>query len=182
MEMARQEAPTTMPPERLAALFESHSRGVLGAAYRVTGNRQDAEDALQTVFLRLSRGGNEEELSDTPGSYLRRAAVNAAIDLLRARSRASSIPLDEIGELVDRSEASPERRHRDREFRLRLRRALLVLSDRYAEIFALRYFEGLTNLEIARLLKVSQTRIAVTLHRARKRLQSELRDQIRGEA
>ena len=48
------------------------------------------------------------------------------------------------------------------------------LSPRQAEIFTLRYLEGMGNLEIARLLGASQTSIAVLLHRARHRLQREL--------
>ena len=48
------------------------------------------------------------------------------------------------------------------------------LSPRQAEIFTLRYLEGLGNLEIAKMLGASQTSIAVLLHRARHRLQKEL--------
>jgi RNA polymerase sigma factor (sigma-70 family) len=48
------------------------------------------------------------------------------------------------------------------------------LSPRSAEIFTLRYFEGVGNLEIARQMGASQTSIAVILHRARHRLQKEL--------
>jgi RNA polymerase sigma-70 factor (ECF subfamily) len=53
-------------------------------------------------------------------------------------------------------------------------RTLGRLSPRQAEIFTLRYLEGLGNLEIAKMLGSSQTSIAVILHRARHRLQKEL--------
>mgnify|MGYP003579175943 FL=1 len=56
----------------------------------------------------------------------------------------------------------------------KLREALSRLSPRQAEIFTLRYLEGLGNLEISRMLGSSQTSIAVILHRARHRLQKEL--------
>lgn len=166
----------------LAELFQNHSRQVLAAAYRVTGSRQDAEDALQTVFLRLTSRWDELRLSETPGPYLRRAAVNAAIDLLRSRAAARAIGLDDLSvELSDSREASPERQHKDREFRKRLREALLVLTDRNALVFCLRYFEDLSNKEIAAALNVTQTRVAVILHRARKRLQPELLEFVKGE-
>jgi RNA polymerase sigma factor (sigma-70 family) len=48
------------------------------------------------------------------------------------------------------------------------------LSPRQAEIFTMRYFEGLGNLEISKALGATQTSIAVILHRARHRLQKEL--------
>ena len=77
---------------------------------------------------------------------------------------------------------APERSQRDSEFRRRLRQALLQLTDRNAQVFCLRYFEEFTNKEIAATLNLSQTRVAVILHRARKRLQPELRDFVKGES
>jgi RNA polymerase sigma-70 factor (ECF subfamily) len=170
-------SPSGPPAEVLADIFQKHSRQVLAAAYRVTGSKQDAEDALQTVFLRLTTRWEKIGLSDTPGPYLRRAAVNAAIDLLRSRATAGSIGLDDLSvEPSDKQSVSPERSQRDREFRRHLRKALLNLSDRNAQIFCLRYFEEFSNKEIAATLNLSQTRVAVILHRARKRLQPELQE------
>ncbi len=177
MEMAQEQTPASNPDGALAELFQKHSRLVLSAAYRVTGSRQDAEDALQTVFLRLANRWDQVALSDTPGPYLRRAAVNAAIDLLRSRATAGAVGLDDLStEPPDRHGVSPDRWQADAEFRQRLRQALVVLTDRNAQVFCLRYLEEMTNKEIAQVLNLSQTRVAVILHRARKRLQSELLD------
>jgi RNA polymerase sigma-70 factor (ECF subfamily) len=71
-------------PSGLESVFLEHQRRVFRAAYRITGNAQDAEDVLQTVFLRLARQGDAVDVAN-PSSYLYRAAVNAALDLLRAR-------------------------------------------------------------------------------------------------
>jgi RNA polymerase sigma-70 factor (ECF subfamily) len=166
----------------IAEIFEQHHAAVLRAAYRITGNAMDAEDVLQTVFTRLLRPSANRGLRLDPtqavGSYLHRAAVNAALDLLRARRRSRSVALGEVeDELVDESRPGPERQSRSRELGRRLRAAMSLLSPRQAEIFALRYLEGLGNLEIARLLGSSQTAIAVILHRARHRLQRELGEQ-----
>ena len=183
MPMVREQTSAGPSDDALAALFQKHSRQVLAAAYRVTGSRQDAEDALQTVFLRLTNRWDEIGLSSTPGPYLRRAAVNAAIDLLRSRAAAGAIPIDDLGnEPPDKHGVSPERWQRDREFRRRLRQALTALTERNAQVFCLRYFEELTNKEIAEALGLSQTRVAVILHRARKRLQPELLDFVKGDA
>ena len=165
----------------IAAIFEQHHAAVLRAAYRITGNAMDAEDVLQTVFTRLLRpaaeGDHRLDPSLAVGSYLHRAAVNAALDLLRARRRSRSVALGEVeDELVDDSRPGPERQSRGRELGRRLRAAMSLLSPRQAEIFALRYLEGLGNREIAQQLGSSQTAIAVILHRARHRLQRELEE------
>jgi RNA polymerase sigma-70 factor (ECF subfamily) len=171
--------PGAMPA--LEAIFAQHHGAVLRAAYRITGNAMDAEDVLQTVFMRLLRrpagpGDEPLDLSRSAGSYLHRAAVNAALDLLRSRRRSRLVALDDVEQdLVDDSRPGPERSLGNRELGRRLRAALARLAPRQAEIFALRYLEGLGNLEIARLLGCSQTAIAVVLHRARHRLQRELR-------
>jgi RNA polymerase sigma-70 factor (ECF subfamily) len=170
--------PSVRPPEALEELFQKHHAAVLRAAYRVTGNAMDAEDVLQTVFSRLLRresAGGELDLSATAAGYLHRAAVNAALDLLRSRKRARAVRLGEVEDaLVDESQDDPARRSGNRELARRLRSALALLSPRQSEVFSLRYLEGLGNLEISRLLGTSQTAIAVILHRARHRLQREL--------
>jgi RNA polymerase sigma-70 factor, ECF subfamily len=162
-------------PEDLEALFREHHGAVYRAAYRITGNAMDAEDVLQTVFTRLLRREEQPDLSETAGSYLHRAAVNAALDLMRRRKRSKKVDLDEVGDrLVDDTQPGPERARGNQELKVRLREAMSHLSPRQAEIFSLRYLEGLGNLEIAKMLGSSQTAIAVLLHRARHRLQKEL--------
>jgi RNA polymerase sigma-70 factor (ECF subfamily) len=61
-----------------------------------------------------------------------------------------------------------------RELRDALRRALSKMPERNAEMFAMRFFEGYTNPEIAKLMGLSQIVVAVTLHRTRKKLQKEM--------
>jgi RNA polymerase sigma-70 factor (ECF subfamily) len=144
---------------------------VFRAAYRITGSAQDAEDVLQTVFLRLARRPEGALPVENLPSYLYRSAVNASFDLLRARAAAGSVDLDE----ADGALASPERLQESAEIRSALRRGLARLAPRAAEIFALRYLEEYDNHEIAKMLGVSRVTVAVTLHRARGRLQRDLR-------
>ena len=160
--------------QSLEAIFREHHGAVYRAAYRITGNAADAEDVLQTVFTRLLRREEQPDLSNSAGSYLHRAAVNAALDLMRRRKRARAVDIDDVGEQIVDEDAGPERRRGSREIARRLREALSRLSPRQAEIFTLRYLDGLGNLEIAKMLGSSQTSIAVILHRARHRLQKEL--------
>jgi RNA polymerase sigma-70 factor (ECF subfamily) len=158
----------------LEAVFRAYHARVLQAAYRVTGSLADAEDAAQCVFLRLARGDVDPRRITHLESYLRRSAVNAALDLLRARRNRETVPV-EAAEAVDATSAvSPERAVSSSEIRDRLRRALAGLHPRVAEMFSLRYLEGLDNPEIARLMDTSQAVVAVTLFRARAQLKKGL--------
>ena len=162
------------PSLPLEALFQEHHGAVYRAAYRITGDAADAEDVLQTVFVRLLRREDELDLSASASSYLHRAAVNAALDLLRSRRRSRAVALAEVEGALEETGPGPERSRGGRELAARLRAALTRLPPKSAEIFTLRYFEERSNLEIARMLGVSQTSIAVILHRARYRLRKEL--------
>ena len=161
----------------LEALFRDHHERVFRAAYRVTGSAADAEDVLQTVFLRLARGSDELPTPDNPESYFARAAVNASLDLLRARKRSKAVAIDDIEQGVVSLEfvsRNPEAKHEDRELREFIREAVSKLGPTAGQMFALRYFEGYDNGEIARMMKTSALVVGVTLHRARARLRKEI--------
>jgi RNA polymerase sigma-70 factor (ECF subfamily) len=165
------------PPPDLESLFREYNAMVFRTAYRVTGSLADAEDVLQTVFLRLARRAADAEPMGTAEGYLRRAAVNASVDLMRSRQNAKSVPIEDaesVQFLLD-SSVSPERAMRGKEIREWLRSALARLSPRAAEIFTLRFFEGKENSEIAEILGTTPATVAVTLHRTRERIQHEYR-------
>src|SRR5258705_8857535 len=68
-------------------LFSEHREMVYRAAYSVTGNKQDAQDVLQTVFLKLIDQGLMLESAANPKGYLYRAAINEARQKFRTRTR-----------------------------------------------------------------------------------------------
>lgn len=138
---------------------------VFRTAYRITGNAADAEDVLQTVFLRLLRRTDSQAM-EKEQSYLRRAAVNASLDVIRSRQANPTVELVEMPGNDSQGEAA--------ELRQALGRALSGLQPRAAEVFALRFIEGLSNLEIARMLGISQVLVAVTVFRTRQQLRKEL--------
>jgi len=160
----------------LGGLFRDHYKVLFRVAYRLTGSHSDAEDVLQTVFLRLTPNQSLNDLSPNPRGYLYRAAVNASVDLLRNRARANSVSLDvlDFDQSPKLSVASPEDNFADRELRELIRQAVAKLEGRAATAFALRYFEGYDNGQIAETLGTSQLVVAVTLHRARTRLRKEI--------
>jgi RNA polymerase sigma-70 factor (ECF subfamily) len=171
-------APDTAANASVAALFEQHHERVFRVARRVTGSAEDAEDVLQTVFLRIMRRDDSPPRAEEAGNYLHRAAMNASLDLLRRRKAARSEPIGDAERFRDH-EPGPDVRHEGAEVRRRVRAALARLNPRAAEIFVLRYFDGYGNREIARLLDTSWSTIAVTLHRTRAKLQKDLKGEIR---
>jgi RNA polymerase sigma-70 factor (ECF subfamily) len=171
--------PNTEVPAYLADLFWAHYDRVLRAAYRITGNLADAEDVAQSVFLRLA--ASSEVKIDNAESYLYRAALNGALDLIRRRQSDREVALDGAAELASSAPASsPERHLSDRELRQWLRIAIGRLSVRAGEMFVLRFVEGLSNREIAHLMGTSQAVVAVMLHQARAKLKKQFRSFQRG--
>ncbi|MBV8552114.1 MAG: sigma-70 family RNA polymerase sigma factor [Acidobacteriaceae bacterium] len=171
LQLATGERTVLQNPIEFSRLFDEYHGLVFRTAYRITGNAADAEDVLQTIFLRLMRRDPDAALGSEE-SYLRRAAVNASLDLIRARRANSSVPLSEASTSTGKPDTN--------EVRECLRRAFARLTPRSAEIFALRYFEDFSNQQIARMLGMSQVFVAVTLHRTRRQLQKEIRSYFGG--
>lgn len=157
---------TATPQPGFAELFERHHEAVFRAALRITGNPADAEDVLQTVFLRvLARGGTVEDVT-LPGAYFRRAAVNAALDVLRRREfHGESIYDDETPQMAVQPPSL---------LKERLRRALAVLDTDEASLFLLRHVEGLSIDELAGMFQIGRNNVSVRLHRIRFKLQVEM--------
>jgi RNA polymerase sigma-70 factor (ECF subfamily) len=158
----------TLPPvlAGFAGLYERHYEAVFRAALRVTGSPADAEDVLQTVFLRLLSQRDAHEAGERPGAYFRRAAINAAVDLLRRRAVHAETPYDDGAPhaAVDPALLLKEQ----------LRRAIATLESDDATLFLLRYVEGLSNQELADEFQLEKNNVAVRLHRIRMRLQAEM--------
>jgi RNA polymerase sigma-70 factor (ECF subfamily) len=165
----------TVPLAGFSELYERHYETVFRAALRVTGNPADAEDVLQTVFLRvLSRradveGDVEKDVEDASltAAYFRRAAVNAAVDVLRRRRLRAAVVYDDQASHAAASEPPLLLKEQ-------LRRAIAALDSEDASLFLLRHVEGLSNDELAEMFDIEKNNVAVRLHRIRQRLQAEM--------
>lgn len=174
-EPARWSAEVTepIPAENTEALARQYGRKVFMAAYRVLGNAALAEDVQQDVFLRLLES-RPPPVESWP-AYLTTAAVRAAIDVLRRQRRWARV-MALWGPQPDTSAESAECAGVEQERARRLRAALAALPRREAQCFGLRYLQGLEIPDIALALGLSANNVNVVLHRARRRLESDLRD------
>jgi RNA polymerase sigma-70 factor (ECF subfamily) len=131
----------------------------------VTGSSADAEDVLQTVFLRLLHRSDPADIAQAPEAYFRRAATNAAIDVIRRRSSRAESEVDP--QMTAPATAAPLLKER-------LRRAIAALPPRDAELFSLRYVEGVSNTELAGMFGMERVTVGTRLHRIRQTLQESL--------
>jgi RNA polymerase sigma-70 factor (ECF subfamily) len=154
------------PDSGFRELYQRHSTVVYRTALRVTGNAADAEDVLQTVFLRLLDRKVAVDNEWSPEGFLRRAATNASIDLLRRKSKNRESSLPEGFE--------PGMRETPLLLKERLRRALAALPQGDAEMFVLCYLEGYSYAELSELLDMEPGTVASRLFRIRAALREQL--------
>jgi RNA polymerase sigma-70 factor, ECF subfamily len=154
-------------------LFREHYQLVYRTAYGLLDNASDAEDVLQTIFLRLLRREIPADLKNIKG-YLYRAAVNLSLDTIQARHRFELVGNDERFEIaIDVSESRfAEQTHRC------LAKAFTELDPETAQILVLRYVHDYSDADIAKLLGTSRGTIAVKLFRSRARLKKLMRESL----
>jgi len=162
-------------PEDFERIFNEHHALVYRAAYRITGNSEDAEDVLQTLFLRLLRREVLPDMERNPKAYMHRAAINIALDIVKVRAR--NVSAGNLEDQIHDSTVSPDRMPA---FRVQdwLREALSELNPKAAEIFVLKHVEGYDNSEIAQMLGTSRGTVAVLLFRARARLKKSVKKRL----
>ena len=136
--------------------------------YRVAlhqfGVLQDAEDAVQEVFLRLY---TEEKLFES-GEHLRRwlirVTLNVCRDTLKSPWRKRRVPLDTV----------PDQPVFDKPEERELYQAVMALPEKYRVTLYLFYYEELSTKEIAELLGLRQTAVTTRLSRGRELLKKRL--------
>jgi RNA polymerase sigma-70 factor (ECF subfamily) len=158
------------PSPGFEEIYRQHSAMVYRTARAVTGNPEDAEDVLQTVFLRLIRQEDSGQLRKNAKAYLYRAAVNLSLDLLRARNRRTFTHEVERLETPATTNTGPF----DDDTHRQLQQALAELSPEAAHILVLRYVHNYSDAGISKLLGTSRGAIALRLFRLRTRLKKAL--------
>jgi RNA polymerase sigma-70 factor (sigma-E family) len=137
----------------------SRSGSLLRMAYVLTRNRADAEDLVQVALAKTYQAWDRIEDRSALDGYVRRAMVNTHISWWRRR-RLEEYP---TGELPDRPVADHAG---DSELHDTLRRALDRLPSRMRAAVVLRYFEDMSEAEIAEVLGISQGTVKSTVSRA----------------
>jgi RNA polymerase sigma-70 factor (ECF subfamily) len=157
------------------SLVREHGPLVYVTARRIVGQAADAEDVSQEVLIEAQRLNQTRAIRNWP-ALLRRLTTCRALD--RLRQRKPHLPVDSLS--IRDAAPGPEQAAIARELAERLRQGLTQLPPREAEVFCLRYFEDLTNQQIAEVLDIQPSAVAAALHKARTRLEGLLSEVYRG--
>lgn len=150
-------------------LVDRHLAAITRFAFRLLGDRAEAEDVAQEAFLRLWRQARRWKPKAKLSTWLYRVAHNLCIDRLRARRTQASPPEPSEGPL-DASALLERRQVADA-----VSRALDGLPERQRAAVVLTYYEGLRNYESAEVMGVEVDALESLLARARRKLRKALR-------
>ncbi len=134
------------------------------AAFNITRQRQDAEDAVQEALLRLFRSDKEFESEEHIKAWLIRVTINIAKSTCTSFWHRNRVPYEDYMDEIPFEDES------DRD----LMEAVLSLPDKYRIIVHLYYYEGYKTREIAEILKLSENTVKTRLLQSRKLLKTKL--------
>jgi len=169
-------------PPSWEEIVRTHSHRVYRLAYRLTGNRYDAEDLTQEVFVRVFRSLS----TYTPGTFqgwLHRITTNLFLDQARRRQRIRFDALPEDApERLPGVEPSPAQAYDDRHLDADVQAALDALPPEFRAAVVLCDIEGLSYEEIAATLNVKLGTVRSRIHRGRAQLREALAHRMRSKA
>jgi len=156
--------------DALGALYERYGAGLYRLAYRLLGNREDAEDVVHDLFVGLPEALRRYEERGALESWLKRVTARVALMRLRAGGRRREVHLAVARELVggDSSAAPPDSRL--------LQAAVDRLPEHLRSVLVLKEIEGYSHAEVSELLGISQGASRIRLMRAVRRLRKSLED------
>lgn len=163
-------------------LVDAYSAPIYRLALRMLGDEQDAEDVLQTTFVKVFQHLSEFEGRSSLSTWIYRVAANEALMLLRRKRPSISLdeePQDEDGDmtlplqLADWT-ALPESDLLDAEARQHLDKAIESLPEKLRVVFLMRDIEGLSIKETGEALGMTETAVKTRLLRARLFLREQL--------
>lgn len=153
------------------ALASRHLKRAFSVAYRLLGQREDAEDLVQDAFLAALEKIDSFQEGRSFGPWFFRILVNRGLNARKARSlrRTEAIP-----DAAAAGGVSPLREAERAELREQLGGALDGLPDRQRTIVRLFELEGFSSPEIAEILELSDGTVRWHLHQARQKLREAL--------
>lgn len=152
-------------------LVTRHMRRAFGVAYRLLGQREDAEDLVQEAFLAVLERIDTFQAGRSFAPWFYRILVNRGLNARRSRSLRTT---DEIPESAASASVAPDRAAEQGELREELRTALDALPERQRTVVELFELEGFSSPEIAGILEISEGTVRWHLHEARKVLRRAL--------
>jgi RNA polymerase sigma-70 factor (ECF subfamily) len=146
-------------------LIDRHQRVLFNVSLRMVGNREDALDITQTVFLKAYQNLDTFDRRHKFFSWVYRIMINESLNHLSRSKRTE--PLDEA---IESGGLGPDEEWSRSRLRDRIQKALLELSDDYRQVIVLRHFAQLSYQEMSGALEVPEKTVKSRLHTARQLL------------
>ncbi len=157
------------------ALTDQLLPGALRQAWRILGDRTEAEDVAQDAMLRLWKQATDWRAGEARVStWLYRVVHNLCID--RLRKRRPQVPVEDAPEPVDPDPSVLERMAQSEQSKA-VAEAIGTLPERQRQALILRHFEGMSNPEIGEALECSVEAVESLLARARRQLAKMMREE-----
>lgn len=149
-------------------IIEEHGDYLVRVAYLYVKNQATAEDIVQDVFIAFYQKQEQFRQEASLRTYLVKMTVNRSHDYLRSWKSKRLTLLEKI---TGRTTAvTPEKEMLKKSVKQELIEALFTLSVMYREVLILYYFEELSTVEIAQLIRCPEATVRTRLQRARKQL------------
>jgi len=160
------------------ALIQEHQTSVFNVCYRITGNRQEAEDLTQEAFIRAFRKLSKYDSSRPFGPWMRTLAANLCYNHLK-KARLQRVPLeDEKDQIMDKPSNDPENMLEISQEHQVLYQALWKLPDNQRIALELRHFQGLSYQDMADTLSLPLNTVRSHLYRGRQNLAEILKEEV----
>jgi len=166
------------------SLVRKYQKPIYYLCHRMTGAHQSADDLSQDTFIKayLSLRTFNEGMNFF--SWIRRIAVNSALNFLKKRKREKSLGDREMRVIDSSKVSSPEMPHdalQKKQMEEKFKQALTELPDEQRVIFVLKVYENQSYDQIASMLKIPHGTVMSRLSRARQKLKNEMSEFLRGE-
>lgn len=163
--------------EAFGHLIDRHASAIVNLAYRMVGNRVEAEDLAQEAFLTAFKALSTFRADSKFSTWLYRIAANKCKDWLRAKRPGQGpydVDADEVLDLYVAEERTPEQLLSHQQVRHELEQAIQRLPPLYREAFVLKHVEGLSYEEMEEILGVNGDTLKMRVYKGRLQLSRDL--------
>ncbi|MFC1614217.1 RNA polymerase sigma factor [Gemmatimonadota bacterium] len=179
--MQNQQAGTTGMGEDFRSLLAAYQDRVYNQAYRMLGNREEAEEAAQDVFLRIYRSLDDFRGESKISSWIFRITANVCISRLRKKQLEIS-SLDEpvesgettMAEMIPDNQPDPGQQYESQETAEIIRAQVRRLHPDWAQAISLHHYQGMSYDEVAEVMGIPRATVATYILRGRRQLAKQL--------
>lgn len=171
----------TKNSERYSEIVERYQTRLFVYIYRLIGNKEEAEDLLQDVFVKAYRNLNSYDTSRKFSSWIYRIAHNETVNFIKRKSLKRFISWETITTAKDKLDSSSEEEGADiawirKEISKEVSEAISRLPSKYKQVLTLRYYADQSYEEIADILGKPVNTVGTLINRAKKKLSEELKN------